>query len=102
MNYYAGPWDYVENLFRVFKDPRGLNKAPRGMDQSSAEPIISARPWFNKVAVVRNKALRVFSKDLQIASATKHTFLYGAFSVTPTVSKLHISGLHIPEYRSVI
>ena len=66
---------------------RGL-KAPRGMNQSSAEPVFTARPWLNKdrrgpdqsspwsgtkLYVVRNKALRVFSKDLQIASATNYT-----------------------------
>ena len=30
------------------KAPRGLNKVPRGIDQSSAEPVFSARPWLNK------------------------------------------------------
>ena len=59
------------------KDPYGLYKARRDIDQISAEPIFLPDRGSTKIAVVWDKALRVFNKDLQIASATKHTESFG-------------------------
>ena len=64
------------------KAPYGLNKAPRGMDQSSVKPVLSTRSWFNKDRpgpeqsfrpVVREKALRVFRRACDWQIFTKHT-----------------------------
>ena len=76
-----------KRLFRVFnKDRRGLNKACRGMEQSSVEPVFFLPVRCStEIAVVWDKALRVFSEDLQLWSATASLFQTTVIIVQTTV-----------------